>query len=46
MISDNGIYIQREITKEIRFLFILSNIRRNIRSHDKKENKKRDTTDH
>ena len=46
MTFNNEIYIQREITKRIEFLFILNNIRENIESHDKKENKKKDTTSH
>ena len=44
MISNNEIYIQYQITKKIRLFFILSSIRKNIESYDKKENKKKDTT--
>ena len=46
MIFNNEICVQRKIIREIKLLFILSNIRRNIKSHDKKENKKKDTKDY
>ena len=46
MTFNNEIRIQHQITKRTRLLFILSNIRKNIKSHDKKENKKRDTTNY
>ena len=46
MILNNGIYVQRKTTKRIRLLFILSNIRKNTRDHDKKENEKKDTISH
>ena len=46
MTSDNGIRIQCKIIRRIELLFILSNIRRNIKSHDKKENEKKNTIDH
>ena len=46
MVFNNEIRVQYEITRRTRFLSISSSIRRNIRSHDKKENEKRDTTDH
>ena len=41
MTFNNGIYIQFEITKRTRFLFVLSSIQRNTKSHDKKENEER-----
>ena len=46
MILDNEIYVQRKITERTRLLFILNSIRRNIKSYDKKENEKRNTTSH
>ena len=46
MILNNRIRIQRKITRRTEFLFILSNIRRNIKSYNKKENKKKNKTSH
>ena len=46
MILDNEICIQYEIIKEIEIFFILNSIRKNTKSYDKKENKKRNTTGH
>ena len=43
MILDDEIYIQRKITKITRFLFTLSSIRRNVKSYNKKENRKKNT---
>ena len=41
MTFNNEIYIQREISKRTRLLLVSNRIRRNIESHDKKENEKR-----
>ena len=46
MTLDNKICVQRKIIRETELLFISSDIRRNIRSHDKKINKKKDVTSH
>ena len=46
MIFDNEIRIQYETIKEIRLFFILSSIRKNTRSYDKKENEKKDITNY
>ena len=43
MTLDDRVYVQRKILKKIRLLFILNYIRRNVRSHYKKEDKKRNT---
>ena len=45
MTPDDGIRIQFEISKRTRLFLLLNCIRRNIRSHDKKEDKKRNTID-
>ena len=44
MTFDNKIRIQRKIIRETRLFLILDGIRRNTKSHDKKETKKKNTT--
>ena len=46
MTFNDGIRIQRKIARETGLLFLLNSVQRNIRSHDKKKNKKRNTTDY
>ena len=46
MTFDNEIRIQYKISERTRFLLLSDRIRENIRSHDKKENEKRNTTNH
>ena len=46
MTFNNRVYIQRKITKRTKLFFLLNNVWENIRGHDKKENKKKNTTDH
>ena len=41
MTLDNEIYIQLEIIKRIRLFFILNSIRKDVESHYKKEDEKR-----
>ena len=43
MIFNTGIRIQRKTVKRTRLLSISNSIRENIRSYDKKENKKKST---
>ena len=46
MTLDNGICIQRKTTRKTGLFFILSNIRKNVKSYNKKENKKKDITNY
>ena len=46
MTFNDGIYIQYKIIKRIKLLSILSDVRGDIESHDKKENKKKNTISH
>ena len=46
MTFDNKIYIQHKIIKRIKLLFISSNIREDIESYNKKENKRKNTIDY
>ena len=46
MILNTGIYIQCKITERIGLLFLPDSIRENTRSHNKKENDKKNTTNH
>ena len=44
MTLNNKVYVQREISREIRLLFISNYIRRNVKSYYKERNEKRNTT--
>ena len=44
MTFNNEIRVQRKTARKTRFLFILNSIQRKIKSHDKKENKKKNVT--
>ena len=46
MVLNTRIRIQYETIKRIELLSLLNSIRKNIRSHDKKENEKRNITNH
>ena len=46
MISNDGIRIQRKITRRTGFFSISNNVWRNIRDHNKKENEKKNITNH
>ena len=46
MTFNTGIRIQYEIIERIELLFISDSIREDTRSHDKKENEKRNTINH
>ena len=46
MVLNNEIRVQCKITKRTKLLFLLDNIWKNTRSHDKKGNEKENTTNH